>query len=121
MKTLEPLAIVFAHRSKATLLEFRLHRVDVPGLDDEAEVLDHSPSLLGPLIKYGRAPMADVQHCLLAVIASEFPSHQCHVERGLLTVVRHLEGDVVQRQGLPSRGREHRLDRGRCRLRVHMR
>src|SRR5882724_11696286 len=118
MKTLEPLAIVFAYRGKATLLEFRLHRLGVPGPDDKAEVLHHSGSLIGRLFKDGRAPMADVQHCLLAVIASQFPSHQCHVERGLLSVVRHLEGDVVERQGLPSRGREHRFDWGRCRLRV---
>jgi hypothetical protein len=53
MKTLEPLAIVFAHRGKATLLEFRLHRLGVPGLDDETEALHRSGSLLGRLLKDG--------------------------------------------------------------------
>ena len=117
MEALEPLAIVFAHRAQAAPPQFRLHHLGVPRLDDPAQARHRGRPLPGRLFEDRRAPVANVQHSLLAVIAAQLPSHQRDVERRLLLVVRHLEGDVVQRHGLPPRRREHRWDRSRGHLR----
>src|SRR5262249_61025024 len=61
-----------------------------------------------------RAPIADVEYRFLAIVAAEFPSHQRGVEGGLFVNIRHVEGDVVERDCLPPRWCEGRLDgRGR--------
>src|SRR6202161_2276191 len=99
MEALESLAsdfgIVVGDRVETALAEFRLDRLGVPRLDGEAEAVHQYRCLFRRRsLEDRRAPVADVENGLLAVVAAQLPTHQGDVERRFLAVVRQLERDV---------------------------
>ncbi len=120
VEALESLAVVVGYRIEIALAEFRLDGLGVPRLDGEAETVHQCRRLFRRRgLEDRRAPVADVENGLLAVVAAQLPTHQGDVERRFLAVVRHLERDVFQGDGLPAGGREQRLDGSRCHLLGH--
>ena len=144
MEALE-VAVVVGHRRQSALLQLGLHCFRVPRLDAPAESVERrharrartalaaAPGRTrtcggrGGSRRRGRrdvstangeaAPVADVEHRQLAVVAANGPVHQRLVKGGFLRVVGGLAGQVVEQHGLPSRGRERQLRRGRVALR----
>ena len=57
------------------------------------------------------APVADVEHRLLAVVAANLPVHQRLVVRRFLRVVDDLAGKVIEQDRLPSGRLERQLRR----------
>src|SRR5207302_6617325 len=60
------------------------------------------------------APVADVEHRLLPVVASDFPVHERGVVRRLLRVVHDLTGEMIEQDRLPPGRLERKF--GRCRI-----
>src|SRR5439155_15778972 len=58
------------------------------------------------------AHVADLALILTAFVGSRFPTEQRGVERHRLLVIRHLERDVIEPDGLPVRRLERRRDGG---------
>src|SRR5262249_23592250 len=69
-----------------------------------------------PAADYRAAPVGDVEHGLLAVVAPHFPVHERGVVRGFLAIVGGLDREVIQTNSLPSRRLEWRLRRIRVAL-----
>src|SRR5271169_2518165 len=120
METLEPLSVVVGYRIEIALAEFRLDGLGVPRLDGEAKAVHQCRCLFRRRsLEDRRAPVADVEDGLLAVVAAQLPAHQGDVERCFLAMVRHLERDVFEGDGLPAGGREERLDGSGCHVLAH--
>ena len=113
MEALERSAIV-GDRSQAALPEFGFDCLGVPRIDGPGEA-PHCRRT-GGLFEDGGTPMAHIQHGLLAIVAAERPSHQGHVERRFLPVIRDLKREVIQPHCFPARGFEYRCNRGCCDL-----
>jgi len=67
------------------------------------------PVVLIPAADQESAPVADVEHGLLAVVASDLPIHQRGVVRGFLRIVDDLTGQVIEQNRFPSRRLERQL------------
>ena len=104
METLEPFSVVVGYRIEIALAEFRLDGLGVPRLDGEAEAVHQCRCLFRRRsLEDRRAPVADVEDGLLAVVAAQLPTHQGDVERRFLAIVRHLERDVFEARRSSSR------------------
>src|SRR5262249_33755911 len=55
------------------------------------------------------APVPNVEHRLLTVVASDLPVHESGVVGGLLRVIHRLAGEVIEQDRLPARRLEREL------------
>jgi hypothetical protein len=71
VETLESFAVIIGHRIEVAFVEFLPHFLGVPGLDGEAEAVDEDRCLFRRRsFEDRRAPVADVENGLLAVVAA---------------------------------------------------
>ena len=115
METLKILVVV-GYWCETTFAQFCFDLRGVPRRDAPAEAIKRSETWtrnavtisrwrwrLIPAPKHETAPVADVEHRLLAIVAADLPIHECRVERRFLGIVHDLTGEVIEQNGLPSR------------------